>query len=60
MLEALVLANTATADTPETLDKALLEIKLQTQNMGQIKPTDIHRTIWTSCGLLMRRESPFQ
>ena len=60
MLEALVLAKTATADTPETLDKALSEIKLQTRNMGQINPTDINFTIWTSCGVLMRGESPFQ
>ena len=64
MLEALVLARTTTEgqgkDTAATLEKALSEIKLQTQNMGQIKPTDLHSTIWLSCGLLMRGDSPFQ
>ena len=58
MLEALVIAKNSTA--AESLDSALSEIKLQTQNMGQIKPSDIHPTIWTSCGLLMRGDSPFQ
>ena len=65
MLEALVLARTTAKGQDgvaedDTLEKALSEIKLQTQNMGTIKPTDLHTTIWTSCGLLMRGDSPFQ
>ena len=66
MLEALILARTTnegqddSVATQDTLQKALSEIKLQTQNMGQIKPTDLHTTIWSSCSLLMRGDSPFQ
>ena len=62
MLEALMLAKTAVdadtrAESEATTSQALSDIKLQTQNMGQTKATDLHPTLWSCCSKLMRGET---